>query len=314
MSPLVSVIIPYYNRPVKIVRCINSVLAQVYSNYEIIVVDDCSEIPYESHNERVQIVRNESNLGPGLSRNRGKAIAKGTYIAFLDSDDYWHPDFLKECVEMFSIHPNLSMVYTNSLKVSNGHIKEAKRLKNFERKTIIPDILFKGRAYATSACLWNMNSINNIDWVDTRNWEDYVFDVFVAIHNNDIISINKSLMFYEISGSDKLSKQKNTDIVKEKNKSIYQISERLLNSNFKEDIAVKKYISILIILNIVKLLKYRVEDKQYFEILILSISQWRTYKWSVFIFIIRRLPNRLAIRFLMSLKRKVNREKWIILD
>lgn len=314
MSPLVSVIIPYYNRPIKIKRCIDSVLAQGYTNYEIIVVDDCSEIPYESHNERVQIVRNESNLGPGLSRNRGKELAKGDYIAFLDSDDYWHPDFLEACIEVYNTHTNISMVYANSMKVNEGIIKEAKRLRNFERNHILPDILFKGRAYATSACLWNMNFVKNINWIDARCWEDYAFDVEVAIANNLIVAIDKKLVYYDTSGDDKLSKQKNTDIAKEKNKSIYHISEQLLHSRYNEDLAVKKYISILIILNIVKLLEYEVSDKAYYDKLKLSLTHWRSFKWSIFIQIIRTLPNKFAIRCLLYLKRKVDEDQWILLD
>ena len=92
--PDVSVIIPAFNTARTIERCLDSLLAQ-QADVEIIVVDDCStdatwEIcrRYAARFDRVRAVRNERNVGQGLSRNRGIELARGEYLAFVDSDDY----------------------------------------------------------------------------------------------------------------------------------------------------------------------------------------------------------------------------------
>jgi glycosyltransferase involved in cell wall biosynthesis len=91
-EPLVSVIIPTYNRGALIGRAIDSVRAQTYPNIEIIVVDDGStddtQDRLRQYGDGVRVVSQE-NAGPAAARNKGIAQARGEYIAFLDSDDYW---------------------------------------------------------------------------------------------------------------------------------------------------------------------------------------------------------------------------------
>lgn len=89
----VSVIIPFYNREKETVRAVKSVLNQTYKNFEIILVDDCSEEKIDAVKELVKkhdnitLIRNKKNSGPSTSRNNGIKAATGDYIAFLDSDD-----------------------------------------------------------------------------------------------------------------------------------------------------------------------------------------------------------------------------------
>ena len=105
MAPLVSVVIPAYNRKHTLKRSIDSVLRQTYRNFEIILVDDCStdgtmefmEAEYGAVSDvNIVCVRNDCNLGAAGSRNVGVSYAKGDYIAFHDSDDEWYPDKLKK--------------------------------------------------------------------------------------------------------------------------------------------------------------------------------------------------------------------------
>lgn len=92
--PLFSVIIPVYNRAALIAETIDSVLAQRFTDFEVIVTDDGSTDDtlriVERYGDRVRIVRQE-NRGPGAARNHGAEHARGTYLAFLDSDDLWFP-------------------------------------------------------------------------------------------------------------------------------------------------------------------------------------------------------------------------------
>lgn len=97
ISPLVSVIIPAYNREDTIARCINSVLTQTHEPIEVIIVDDGSKDQtvkvIQSFGERVTLIC-QPNGGPSSARNAGAARAKGEIISFLDSDDTWKPEKL----------------------------------------------------------------------------------------------------------------------------------------------------------------------------------------------------------------------------
>ncbi|MHA3771984.1 glycosyltransferase family 2 protein [Verrucomicrobiota bacterium sgz303538] len=92
----VSIIIPVYNRAATLPRCINSVLGQTVSDWELIAVDDHSrddstKVIESFGDPRIKVLRHEQNGGAGVARNTGMKAAQGTYIAFLDSDDEWLP-------------------------------------------------------------------------------------------------------------------------------------------------------------------------------------------------------------------------------
>ena len=101
MTPLISVVIPIFNRTDTIGRAIESCLAQTYSHFEIMLVDDCSTDDLQSElqrfagDERIRLVRHPYNQGVSAARNSGVRNAKGDLIAFLDSDDAWHPTKLE---------------------------------------------------------------------------------------------------------------------------------------------------------------------------------------------------------------------------
>ena len=113
---LISVIIPTYNRANTIARAINSVLAQSYNNIEIIIVDDAStddtfKIIQTFKDSRIVYIKNEKNLGPSISRNKGALAARGEIIAFQDSDDEWLDNKLQMQIEKMRNNPEFAMVY-----------------------------------------------------------------------------------------------------------------------------------------------------------------------------------------------------------
>lgn len=127
MFPLVSVIISLYNKERYVSRAIESVFAQTYKNYEIIVVDDgstdASRAVLEPYMDRITYIWQE-NAGPGSARNRGVRESSGQYLAFLDADDYWLEGFLEHTVRFLEEHPDVDVVSTAYFKKrSNGVIR-----------------------------------------------------------------------------------------------------------------------------------------------------------------------------------------------
>ena len=95
-APTVSVILPVYNRAATLSQCVATVLAQTFSDWELVAVDDASRddscAVIEGFNDpRIRLVRHERNRGPSAARNTGIQEARGKYVALLDSDDEWLP-------------------------------------------------------------------------------------------------------------------------------------------------------------------------------------------------------------------------------
>jgi glycosyltransferase involved in cell wall biosynthesis len=113
--PHVSVIIPTYNRATYVSRAIDSILSQSYRDFEVIVVDDGSsdntKQVVQAYGDRVRYVF-QSNAGPGAARNLGIRTSEGMYLAFLDSDDTWMPEFLAKTVGALDAHPEVDAVTT----------------------------------------------------------------------------------------------------------------------------------------------------------------------------------------------------------
>jgi glycosyltransferase involved in cell wall biosynthesis len=138
MDPLVSVIIPTYNRAAVLPRAIGSVLSQKDADFELIVVDDGSTDGTNEYGvrrfaygekecsvrrtpsaERVRFL-SQSNKGPSAARNLGIQHAKGEWIAFLDSDDEWIPGKLKAQLKFFEENPDYLICQTEEIWIRNG--------------------------------------------------------------------------------------------------------------------------------------------------------------------------------------------------
>lgn len=116
MQPLVSVILPVYNREDTIMRALNSVIIQSYYNMEVIVIDDGStdatvQMVQSCLDKRVRLIRLPSNCGANTARNRGIEQAKGEYIAFQDSDDEWFENKLEKQIKYMQMR-ELSASYS----------------------------------------------------------------------------------------------------------------------------------------------------------------------------------------------------------
>ena len=118
-QPTVSVIIPAYNASKYICEAIKSVFEQTFTSHEVIVINDGSpdteelEEVLRPHLNNIEYIRQE-NRGAAAARNTGLRRAKGEFVAFLDADDTWYPEFLKEQIE-FLTRANVDLVYSDAL-------------------------------------------------------------------------------------------------------------------------------------------------------------------------------------------------------
>jgi glycosyltransferase involved in cell wall biosynthesis len=125
--PLVSVVIPAFNSAAYIAQCLDSVLQQTFSDFEIIVVNDGSpdtpslELALSPYRSSIRYIVQE-NQGPSAARNRAISVAKGTYLAFLDSDDFWDPGHLAAQVDILMGNSRLGLVYGNVWGIEDGRV------------------------------------------------------------------------------------------------------------------------------------------------------------------------------------------------
>ena len=135
LNPMVSVIIPAYNRSHLVTRAIQSVLNQTYKDFEVIVVDDGStddtkEAIANFHNEKIRYLRHEKNKGGSAARNTGIKAARGEYIAFLDSDDEWVPEKLEKQIQKIKQSPKkVGVIYCGHILVSDKSKRVLRRVK-----------------------------------------------------------------------------------------------------------------------------------------------------------------------------------------
>jgi len=127
---LISIITPSYNASKFIAKCIDSVIAQTYQKWEMIIVDDCSPDnsnaiieKYMQKESRIRLIKLAKNSGAAVARNRAIQEAKGRYIAFLDSDDLWYQEKLEKQLRFMQEHA-IALSYTaySSIDESTGEV------------------------------------------------------------------------------------------------------------------------------------------------------------------------------------------------
>lgn len=127
--PFFSIVIPLYNKAAYIRKAVASVVAQSFSDWELIVVDDGSDdngmqVVETFSDSRIRLLR-QSNAGVSAARNNGVAIAKGDYICFLDADDWWDTHHLESLHGLIARHPHAGLYATTYTIVKNGKQRTA---------------------------------------------------------------------------------------------------------------------------------------------------------------------------------------------
>ena len=199
---LVSVIIPAHNRLFFLEETVHSVTSQTYKNLEIIIVDDVSlpsvKDSLSINDPRIKIISNAKNLGPGASREIGRKIAVGNYLAFLDSDDYCHPQKIDAQVKLLRDHPNVGMCYCTTKKFAKLPINGDETIWAISDQSftnILPIILYQ-RPWATGSCLWTREATDRIgEWSNFWVGEDIEYEARAGCLGIEITHLPKPFFF-----------------------------------------------------------------------------------------------------------------------
>jgi glycosyltransferase involved in cell wall biosynthesis len=165
-NPLVSIIIPTYNRAEYLDRAVQSALSQTYNNIEVIVVDDAStdntaQVVRSFESEKLRYIRNEENIGAPRTRNRGLQEANGEFVNFLDDDDELLPTKIHKQIQRFQVSnvDNLGVVTCDVLMVRD-HGNELR--ENRKQGDIFEDLLSSYCVYGTETMLIRSDVLEDV--------------------------------------------------------------------------------------------------------------------------------------------------------
>ena len=125
---MVSILVPAYNAEATLAATIESVLAQTYADWELIICDDGSSdgtaaVVESFDDSRIRLIRGERSGLPAVGRNRALEVAQGDHLAFLDADDLWEPEKLQRQLDFFSKHADCGLVFTRLISIDGDGIE-----------------------------------------------------------------------------------------------------------------------------------------------------------------------------------------------
>ncbi len=197
--PLVSVVIPYHKKKFYFNKTINSILGQTYKKFEIILIYDdnnLNELEFlkkiKKKFKKIRLIINKKNLGPGLSRNKGILLSRGTYIAFCDADDIWKKNKLSLQIE-FMIKYNLNFSHTNYFVID----KKEKKIGKFKAKSKIEyQDLLKSCDIGLSTVIVKRNLLKKNLFCKLQTKEDFYLWLQIIKNEKKIFSVNKYLSYW----------------------------------------------------------------------------------------------------------------------
>lgn len=175
--PKVSVIVPTYNCAQYLPEALDSALAQTYSDFEILIIDDGSTDdtkkilePYlKTFKSKIRNIYQE-NKGHSLARNNGLKNAKGEFIAFLDADDKWYPHRLEEEIKLIEANPVVGLVHANAMRLSeDGRLLGAySRKKQYLSGFIFKPLFLRLADISCATVLLRKSCCDNVGYFDTH--------------------------------------------------------------------------------------------------------------------------------------------------
>ncbi len=206
-QPLVSVVIPTYNRIDLLTRAVDSVQNQTYPNIEIIVVDDGSQKdPADVLNgyKNLHFFRNPKNLGASYSRNLGLSKANGIFINFLDDDDILFPEKIEKQVKVFlaASEPSLGIVTCHSKDERSGRPKiKYNRVKGDIYRALLDRYIVSG----TETLLMKTAAVKSVGGFDEQLQSSQEYDLLIRLCKDHTIDFVDEVLTREFRSVDQIS-------------------------------------------------------------------------------------------------------------
>ena len=196
--PAVSVIMPVYNAGRFVEDAIRSVMHQTLVSWELIVIDDCScddsflkAAQLAGGDPRIQLLRNPVNSGVSFTRNRGLELARGKYVAFLDSDDVWHPEKLeRQLRKMEAVGAEIGYC---SYAIIGEDGKKAKGDYLVPEQVVFEDLL-KENCMQCSAMIIRSDVVKRFRFTSDFYHEDYVLGLEMLRHGYRAVACREILL------------------------------------------------------------------------------------------------------------------------
>lgn len=207
---MVSIIMPAYNAEKTIRESIDSVRAQTVNEWELIVVDDGSKdstaailTECAAVDKRIRFFQNKKNSGVSYTRNRAVKLARGEWIAFLDSDDIWKPEKLEKQIALASEHPDMVICYTASSFINDDGVPYGYVMEAVERMTY-KELLCRNLMSCSSVMI-RASIMKNIKMPNDNMHEDYYTWLTVVRSCGVAYGINEPLLIYRLCANSKSS-------------------------------------------------------------------------------------------------------------
>ena len=199
MTSKISVIIPSYNNFIFFERCISSVINQTYKNIEIIIIFDHGNKKdlktlksiLKKKQKKIKLIINSKNLGAGLSRNKAAKLAKGKYIAFLDSDDVWTRNKLKHQLA-FMKKRKITISHTSYYIIDENDVKIGSQIAKYKQTY---QNLLNSCDIGLSSLMIEKNLFLRNKFTSNKTKEDYASWLKIA-KKMDIYGLNKPLLLW----------------------------------------------------------------------------------------------------------------------
>ena len=205
MNSLVSIITPSYNSVRYISECVESVLAQTYTSWEMIIVDDCSEddskqliTALSSNDTRIKTIFLDSNIGAAEARNIALAKAKGQYIAFLDSDDLWEPHKLERQISFMNKN-NIAFSYTTYQSISEDGLNLINIIKAPKEMTYYSYL--KNTIIGCLTVIINREKVGYFEMPNVRSSHDMALWLLILKRGFSAYGLDENLAKYRIVSS-----------------------------------------------------------------------------------------------------------------
>jgi len=195
---LISIILPYYKKRKFISKTINSIKKQTYKKFELLIIYDDQDLTdliflkkITKKDNRIKIILNSKNIGAGYSRNVGINNSKGSYLAFLDSDDIWKKNKIFDQLN-FMKKNKYNITHTSYIIIDKDNNKIGSRhAKNLELKDLL-----RSCDIGLSTVMIKKKTLKKFRFPNIETKEDYVFWLKLARNNNKFFAINKNLVLW----------------------------------------------------------------------------------------------------------------------